>query len=273
MSNEAAPGWDNFLAEFHAARPGITEQVLASSRDARGQTPYEWLKQRLPEHGLIVDVACGSAPLWTERLAGRYLGVDVSAAEISAARARGVERVAIASATALPVPDRAASAVVCSMALMILPNLAQALAEAARVMQDDAVLLAIVPGTPRGIADLALSAGLLRAAGGRLGYRNDATLRRISPVLAAAGLAVREDSTQTYRFDLADPEAPDLLAKSLYLRGAQAAHEAAIAQFLARQAAHGRSMPVPIRRLVIGRHSGGSPRPSDASAAGETGAP
>jgi hypothetical protein len=55
--------WSRYLAEFHRDRPGVTEMLLTRAV-ARGHgTPYSWLVEPLQAtSGLILDLACGSAP-------------------------------------------------------------------------------------------------------------------------------------------------------------------------------------------------------------------
>ncbi|WP_157773443.1 class I SAM-dependent methyltransferase [Brachybacterium vulturis] len=218
--NEPGAGaeWDAYLAGFHADRPGITERLLSHSLDARGTTPYDWVADAVGGSGLVVDVACGSAPLWSPRLAGRYLGVDLSSAELDLARHRGAHRITQGSAHALPVQTGIAATVVCSMALMILPDLSAVLGEVRRALRPGGVFVAIVPTTPTGLGDLVFGAGLVRAARGPLSYRNDPLLRRPRRLFAENGLAVREDIRRTYRCELSADRAAEAAA-SFYLRG------------------------------------------------------
>ncbi|GAB3796531.1 class I SAM-dependent methyltransferase [Humibacter antri] len=246
----AAEDWDVYLRTFHGQRPGITERILCHSVDPSGSTPYGWLADRIPPAGLVVDVACGSAPLWSSRLNGRYLGVDVSAAELELARRRGAERLAVGSADALPVGDGAVAAVVCSMALMVLPDLPSTLTEVRRVLSPDGVFVAIYPTAPSRAADLLFGAGLTKAAGGRLGYRNDAALRHPHQLLARYGLTIVEDHRMTYRFGLTGSDRAAEAAASLYLRGRQAEHEDDVRLFLQAAARQGRTLPVPIRGIL-----------------------
>lgn len=246
----ASRNWDEYLAGFHQDRPGITERILSRSVDSHGATPYEWVTESIPDEGLVVDVACGSAPLWSPQLAGRYLGIDVSDAELELARRRGAHPVARGSAEDLPVDDGAAAAVVCTMALMLLPDLPAALREVRRVLSPNGILIATVPVNPTAAKDLVFGAGLLHAAGGSFGYRNDAVLRRARQLFADQGLKIIDDTRCTYRFDLTADDAADDAAASLYLRGHQAARERKVARYLRRAARRGRSMPVPIRRIL-----------------------
>jgi hypothetical protein len=55
--------WDGYLEGFHAERPGITESVLRRAR-AGGTDPYDWLAEVVPRRGRVLDLGCGSAPLF-----------------------------------------------------------------------------------------------------------------------------------------------------------------------------------------------------------------
>lgn len=242
--------WDDYLDSFHADSAGITERVLAHSVDDAGATPYDWLATALPDNGLVIDVACGSAPLWSAGLAGRYLGIDTSTSELALAQQRGAAPLVQGTATSLPVGDVAASAVVCSMALMILPDVESVLDEIRRVLQPAGVLAAIVPTGPTTVRDGPLLGGLAAAAGGRLAYRNDSMLQHAAPLLAAHGLRLDSDERRRFVFPLPDAAAAETMARSLYLPGDDGSHRARAAAYLnaARHLTPG--MPIPIRRLV-----------------------
>ncbi|MGH9268769.1 MAG: class I SAM-dependent methyltransferase [Acidimicrobiales bacterium] len=142
MSTTSA--WRDYLESFHAERPGITEAVLSHSRDG-DDTPYEWLAAMLPPRGTVVDVACGSAPTWTAERGQCWIGIDVSRAGLTLARRRGATAVALADATAQPLPDRCAVVVVCSMALMVVEPLDAALQDIRRILAPGGVLVALLP--------------------------------------------------------------------------------------------------------------------------------
>ena len=127
----AASDWSSYLAAFHADRPGGTERVLHRARTSGGDA-YDWLAAAVPVGGVVLDVACGSAPLLPVLAAGRYVGVDVSAAELALARRRGAGLLVRGSATALPLADGGVEVVACSMALQILTPLPTVLAEIGR---------------------------------------------------------------------------------------------------------------------------------------------
>lgn len=249
MDPRITDDWDGYLKWFHEHRAGITEQILSRSATEGGLTPYGWIASAVPPSGLIVDVACGSAPLWNNRLSGRYLGADLSAAELELARARGAHDLALASAAELPVYDAAASAVICSMALMVLPDVLEALAEARRALRREGVFVATVPTTPAGVGDFAVTAGLVRAVG-RLGYRNDDQLRKPNQLFERAGLRIQDDSRETFLFEIRGSEDARAMAASLYLPRMDARKFERAVGFFEHLAEKGRAMPIPLRRII-----------------------
>lgn len=142
--------WEDYLARFHAERPGITERALAHARDREVGTAYDWLIEPLPaDLGHVLDVACGNAALQA-RMRGRltsYLGVDASEAEVSHARDLGRGPVRVGDARALPVPEATVDTVVSSMGLMLVRPLSRALGEIARVLRPGGHAAVLLPAT------------------------------------------------------------------------------------------------------------------------------
>lgn len=246
-------GWEQYLADFHAGWPGITEQVLGRARDRDGDA-YDWLADAVPPQRRVVDVACGSAPLWS-RLPGRtYLGVDVCAAELAAARARGAGHLVRGDATALPVADAGIDVVTCSMALQVLTPLPVVLAEISRILVPGGHLAATVPDRrPLHLGDVPVLTGLLAALGRGLGYPNDEPLRRLPDALTAVGLRRLADQRRRYGFLLRSRADADLFLASLYLPGLPAARYRAAQRMLRTFARVGAQVPIPVRRIVATR--------------------
>jgi len=244
--------WPGYLAAFHAERAGITEDVLEHAVDAAGATPYDWAARAVldasADGDLVVDLACGSAPM-AGRLPGRrYLGLDLSTAELFAARAAGAQ-VGRADAARLPVRTGSADAVVMSMALMLVP-LGRTLGEVARVLRPGGAFVATVPHNrpmPRTdwlrYARLCLS---LRHAG--LSYPNGAALRRPSERFAAAGLRLDDDQQVGFVCDIADERIAEQLLASLYLPEVTPERLAAGRRVVMRWV--GSTLTTPLRRLV-----------------------
>lgn len=242
--------WPQYLAAFHGERAGITEDVLEHAVDARGRTAYDWAAEPVAA-GRVLDVACGSAPMASRLPARGYLGVDVSAAELAVAAARGVP-VVRATATALPLPACSVDAVVVSMALMLVP-LQPTLREVARVLRPGGVLVATLPHNrplPRNdwlrYARLCLA---LRHPG--LHYPNDRALAAAPVAFAAAGLTVTSDDQRAFVCDIADSDVAEQLLASLYLPDVPAERMTAGRRVVHRWV--GSTITTPIRRLVAHR--------------------
>src|SRR6266704_793357 len=246
----AAADWSNYVARFHADRAGVTEWVLHRARTGGGDA-YDWLAAATTEGRVVLDLACGSAPLLPVLAAGRYVGVDVSAAELALARRRGAGPLVRGSATALPLADGSVEVVACSMALQILTPLPTVLAEVARVLTPGGLLVATGPDRgPLRAGDVPILAALLATLGRGLGYPNDRLLRRLPDLLAAAGLRLVIDERRRFAYRLAAAADAEVFLASLYLPGLSTRRYRA-ARVLLRTAARARlSLPVPVRRLV-----------------------
>ena len=234
--------WRDYLSDFHAERPGITEQLLQRTRDAAGRTPYDWVADAVPRGTAVLDLACGSAPL-AERLVASYLGIDLSAPELALARSKGAP-VVRADAGRLPVADEAVDVVVVSMALMLVP-LSATLAEVRRVLRPGGRLVALLPATgPMPARDLLRFARLCVALRHRgLAYPNDAALADGVP-----GFATLTDARVGFRCEIDSDDTAQLLLRSLYLPEVgpeRMAHGAAVVSRWV-----GTSMTTPLRLLV-----------------------
>ena len=160
-----APDWRSYLVRFHAERAGITEAVLTRAVDG-DVDPYRWVAEAVPAGGAVVDVACGSGPLATA-LGPRWVGLDLSSAELDVARGRAAGRLQRAHAGALPVADGSAAAVVCALVLMLVEP-APVLAEIRRVLAPGGRLVALLPaGGPLTVRDRLRYGRLLIALGVR----------------------------------------------------------------------------------------------------------
>lgn len=258
------PAWADYLAAFHASRPGITEAILTESSGS-GESfhgpagtdrvdPYDWLLEDLPAKGLVLDVAAGSAPLWPRLLGRTYVGIDLSASELGAARARGATGLVRAAATKVPLRDASVDIVACSMGLHLIEPLPDALTEIARVLKPGGRLVAIVPAdAPIKAVDWPLVIGLLATLGRRLRYPNDAYLAELSQSLADAGLRAVTDQNRRFGYRITSSAAADRFLTSLYLPNLHPRrHRAAELwlRFLARLHA---DLPVPVRRIVAVR--------------------
>lgn len=270
----SAQRWQAYVRDFHDDRAGITERVLSRARGAGG-TPYSWVLGAIPSAGRVLDIGCGSAPLGPA-LRGRYLGVDVTPAELVAARARGVLALARASADRLPLAGGSVDAVVASMVLMVASPLPAVLEEVRRVLRPGGRLVATLPASgPLPAGHWVTVAGLLLALGGPPRFPNDAALPRLPDLLAAAGLQVCSDERRHFAVPLGSAEDAAQVLESFYLPGTVERRRVAALRWLQLRARHGGTFPLPLRRVVALRcpavraPSAAGPSPSKGS--GQTG--
>ncbi|MCH7230909.1 class I SAM-dependent methyltransferase [Glycomyces sp. L485] len=242
--------WNDYLDEFHLRRPGITERLLARAR--HGETnPYHWLAEAVPRDGTVLDLACGSAPIYDLVDAGLYIGLDSSSAELALAAQRGAPHLVQGSATALPFPDGSVRTVACSMALQILRPLPQVLDEISRVLAPDGRLAVTFPcASPLLARDYPLVAGLALSLGRRVGYPNDEGLRHLGELLASAGLSAVDDVARRFAFRLDDAVEADALFSSLYLPELPERRARAARAWLRLAAKFHAAVPIPIRRVL-----------------------
>jgi len=264
-----AGGWDAYLAEYHDAYPGITEDVLEHARDTDGRTPYDWVVDAVPAGAsTVIDLACGSGPvgrLLGARQAGPgwVVGIDQSSGELGRARTAAPSALLVrAGATALPIADATADAVVVSMALMLVP-LEAVLAEVARLLRPGGTLAATVPrrsaggGVRQSGADGEAFVELLRALDqGGTAYPEHLAADSLGERLSTSGLTLVDDDSRIFTRRVADADDAGLVVRSFYVPGTDGARVAEAVAGLERRV---RAAPVrvgyPIRRLVAIRQT------------------
>lgn len=246
----SAPGWRDYLADFHAERPGITEEVLARTTDGAGD-PYRWLAGQVPPSASVLDLACGSAPM-APLHPGPWVGIDVSPAELGRARGRGAAPVVLGDGSSLPFRSGSFDAVACSMALMLIQPLDAALAEVARVLRPGGRLVALLPGTKGlSVADLVRYGRLILALRSRLRYPNDRALADPGPALAAARLSPVLDEHRRFECHVAGAGTAARYVRSLYLPDVDPERVGQAVAVAQRWIGH--SIGVPLRLLVAER--------------------
>jgi SAM-dependent methyltransferase len=242
--------WPEYVARFHAQHAGITEQVLGQA-GISGRDAYDWLGQAVPAGATVLDLACGSAPVWTRLQDQAYVGVDISDAELAIARRRGARHLLHATAQALPIADGSIDVVTCAMGLQILTPLPETLAEIHRVLRPGGRFIATVPARrPLTVADLAVLTGLLAALGRALVYPNDRPLAAADSALAAAGLRLTADQYLRFCYPLRTRADADLFLASLYLPGLPRRRSQVARAYLRALARVRTGLPIPIRRLI-----------------------
>lgn len=240
--------WDRYVAEYHDANPGTTEDLLASARDGAGRNPYDWLLEAVPAGGsTVVDLACGSGPLARRLGARRVIGVDQSAGEL----ARGAGPRVRARVPALPLAGGYADAVVTSMALMLMHPLEAALGEVARLLRPGGTFVATVPlRAEAGAAPLFVD--ILRTLGQtRLTYPEPLDGDGLAARFAASGLTLYGDETSVFVRTVDCPQDAEDVVRSFYAPGAGGEQMAAALAKL--REAVPVDVPYRIRRLVARR--------------------
>ena len=250
--------WERYVAEYHDANPGITEDVLIGARDGAGRSPYDWLLEAIPAGAsTVVDLACGSGPVarglqgpsgpGSGVAGGRVVGVDQSAGELARAAGLRVQ----ARVPALPLADGCAGAVVTSMALMLMHPLEPALAEVARILRPEGTFVATVPS--RGEAGSApLFADLLRTLGqSGVTYPEPLDDGGLAERFSVAGLTLCGDETAVFVRAVPHPEDANQVVRSFYAPGAGPERVAAAVEKL--REAVPVDMVYRIRRVVASR--------------------
>lgn len=249
--------WASYLQEFHADRPGVTEQAFRHVAHPQLGTPYEWLTQGLPPSlGSVLDVASGNAALlpW---LSGydSYLGVDLSSAEIDLAHRQGRGPVVYGDARRLPVPDASVDTVVSSMGLMLVQPLEQAVAEVARVLRPGGTVGLLLPALwPVRVRDAPLGLLLSTLLTGPGSMPQQVSARRIRRLLAGVGLSTVETAWQRFPFPLRTAEHAALAVRALYVPGRHPQQLARAETALTRWVGGRAELPVPLLR-VVARHT------------------
>ncbi len=248
--------WAEFVHDYHAAHPGITEDLLTPMCDRAGRDPYTWLVEGLPTSGLIWDACCGSAPVADKVGLDRYRGIDTSDAELDLARERrpGVRvRAGDAGLVQPPAGPALISGVTVAMALMLL-DLDAFLTRVATFLPPGAPLQAIVPTrTPiSGAGDFATTLTLLGQSG--IGYREPLPPQALPGRFAAAGFDLTSDETALFQRPVPDLAAADLIVDSFYAPGVTPAQRGEASRWLAgRLAEPGYTFGYPIRRICARR--------------------
>nr|WP_272955981.1 class I SAM-dependent methyltransferase [Actinopolymorpha rutila] len=231
-------------------------------------TPYGWVLRPVAGRGRrVLDVACGSGAVAGELHLEQYhregieeplvVGVDRSPREVEIARERHHAQVLCADATRLPFTDGGFDAVVCSMSLMVVQPLQEALAEIARVLRPGGMLSATVPAAvPLRASDLLVLGPLTARLRTPPRFPGWAELGDLGDLLEGAGLHVVEDARERFVFSVLDAADAELLVTALYLPELSAERRAAAIGWLTERA-RGRSagvdVAIPIRRVLAMR--------------------
>lgn len=136
------------LRSFHARHAGASDRVFGRCVGPDGRSSYDWLADAA-DGAAVLDLACGDGAL-AARVVQRYpgaevVGLDASEAELAHAERRGLPvRWVHGYAQALPFADRSFDRVVSHLALMLMDDVEQVLAEVRRVLRPGGTLAAVV---------------------------------------------------------------------------------------------------------------------------------
>ena len=208
--------WDSYIQRFHHDRPGITEAVLTHAT-SRGQNPYEWLTDGIDTPGVVLDLACGSAP--TRPLLGPgWIGLDASSSELLAAHLDTTGRAIRADLTQLPIDGESCNTVICSMALMLVEPLHAALLEMRRVLKPNGTLRILLPARrPLTARDRLRYARLVASLHSTALFPPTPVHRDAEAQLRAARLRVVDDTGRRFAYPIRTYAAARVLIDSLYL--------------------------------------------------------
>lgn len=163
-TDEAAAS-ETFLRTYHDRTPGSMARSVLANPTSDGRTSYQLLADRVAGAGRILDVGCADGVLLSALArngAAELAGVDLSEGEVTLARGRtelaGAD-LRVGRAQELPFADDSFDAVVSHLALMLMTDVEQVVAELARVLRPGGRLaVAIGAGPlPGGGLDLFLS--------------------------------------------------------------------------------------------------------------------
>ncbi|SCE38798.1 Methyltransferase domain-containing protein [Streptomyces sp. DvalAA-14] len=241
--------WRRFVAAYHQAHPGITEQLFLLA----DTSPYAWLAEVLHgTSGTLLDLACGSAPTRDELTDADWVGIDSSAAELAVAARRGRGPLVRAGADRLPAATGSVGAVCAAMCLPVVTPLPRVLREVRRVLRPGGTLAALVPSrsglSASGLVGWLRVMAALRAV--RQPWPNPRARDGLAALLGTAGFRVRHNERRVFTLAIDSADAAALLVDALYLPGMTHHRAQAAKRSLARWAVPGRRLELPLRRVV-----------------------
>jgi SAM-dependent methyltransferase len=240
--------WATYVQGFHDQRPGITEAVLTRCT-SHDQDPYQWLTAGLPP-GVVLDLACGNAP--TRRHVGPgWIGLDRNRTELRYAAERTIGRAVVGDLVRLPARDGSCDAVICSMALMLVEPLSDALREIRRVLCADGVAHFLLPSRgPLTARDRARYASLGIALRTTTLFPESPLDRDPASYLEQARFEVIADDIRRFAYPIHNHDDANLLVDSLYLPAVTEERRTEAQRLAARWTRHGLGVPF---RLITAR--------------------
>ncbi|WP_280250000.1 class I SAM-dependent methyltransferase [Nocardia abscessus] len=189
-----------FLRKCHNQLPGAMGRYVAANPLPDGRTSYELLAEQVAGAERVLDLGCGDGSLLAVLAhdgAIGLAGIDLSAGELALARTRpelADAELHEGRAQRLPFADDSFDAVVSHMALMLMSDVEQVVAETARVLEPAGLLAIVVGGRPTPGSGLELFLKLARPifaaaqdAVPPLGDRRTRTREGLNELLTPAG--------------------------------------------------------------------------------------
>ena len=212
--------WGAYLAAFHAATPGITEEVLSRTLSG-GHSPYRWLARAVsPQARVVVALACGSGALVRELAAeGRTVrGLDLAESELELAASRVDGPFVCADGLRMPLAEGSVDAVVSSMGAVVIQPPRALFTEVGRVLKPGGVFAftapTVLPLHPR---DVATSLGVVTRLRALPRFPGPTEVTGYKDALVGTGLRKVEDARERYHFEVSTPEDAELIVSALYL--------------------------------------------------------
>jgi SAM-dependent methyltransferase len=238
-----APADDAGADEDPAAR------LLRAAADRHGHRPLPWVAAPLQDAERVLDVCCGTGPLAAHLPPGRWIGVDT-------APGPGRPRLR-ADLTALPLAPHTVDGIALLLALPALRALDAVFAELRRVLRPGGTVVLLVPSAlVRTPAEARFARALAPVHRG--GWVNRSALDQAGWLLSAADFAVLGDDRIPFELPLPDAAAVhalvmDLPRAGIWPPGLTPDVRVELADRLIARSGPGRSLPVPLRRLVARR--------------------
>ena len=141
------------LAAIKRDREFRENSVLGYEQDVRQMILFDMIM--LEEGDIILEVGCGNGrdtPFYVSIEDVKYIGIDISEKMLESARKKigNIDRKSYAhflsaDATNMPFPDNTFNKIVCSEVLEHIPKWDKAIAEFARIIKDDGILVITTP--------------------------------------------------------------------------------------------------------------------------------
>ncbi|WP_431968120.1 class I SAM-dependent methyltransferase [Nocardia sp. bgisy134] len=197
---DAARAAEEFLRNLHNRAPEAMGRYVAAHRLPDGRTSYQFLAERVARARRVLDLGCGDGALLAVLArdgATGLAGVDISEGELAVARRRPElvdADLREARAQELPFAEDSFDAVVCHMALMLMADVEQVIAETARVLRPGGRLAVVVGARSAEGSGLELFLELARPLFAQrpippLGDRRTRSRDGLNELLTAAGFA------------------------------------------------------------------------------------